>query len=1160
MTETPTKPHAQILTGNAADDDAFAGGGHTRTATALADTISQIGTRDGAIGLEGSWGTGKSMVIKLAAKALPKGKYDLFTFDLWRHQTDNFRRLFLEEFVAWLEQQKYLTTTEVTHAISRIRDRTQTIGTDRFSLYTWPGLVFLLLLALAPIGYSHLTADAPPVFPGAPPIVPDTVFWGLNWPQIITLIVPFLFVVWVIGRAIKLMWNPAWRRGATDRSLLYALSETAMIFSNEKKRETIEQNIRDEDPTAFEFYGLFRDLLSKAQKDKRRIVFVLDNIDRLPRDEVRAAWSQMWAVFSPNPSQIRGPAAHVIAVIPYDRGHVLSAFSGTGEGHAVETSGGDPNIDLFEKTFDRVIRVAPPVTSDWKSFLDAKLVEAFGLQISGEAHLDDRYHLYRILQLALRDKSLMATPRRIISFVNEVGALWVQWGHSIPIVTIGFYVLHREIIEADPTVIAKGLFPQQSLTHLPSAWTDHLAALCFNVEPLHARQVLLADPIAKAFTSIDAGDLNGWKEATGFETTAYEVLDSDAHQWAQSPQILSRAAINLEKVELESSFAKNCWNMLGDSLPSLGSIQEQPAAAFAGLCKIIEHLDTNRAAKAAIFLRNYMSPPANLRPAPEVWAASMVDLFDALERSAGKDTRISFQRDTQPPDDANFCINAAAAFSPTKYSFGALSCRVKPAMIIETLKQTASDAPNIARLAIPELDSLLRPHSKQLNPLIEVIAGILRSPADLLDKGHGDRLGMLAELVEIAGRQKEVRTTLRAVVEDGTLLWHAFTAEKTSVPRAADGLWLIVSAIGTTEHTPPATHPNLGDNTAAIAWYKSIRMSSSGFQEFIDALSAVVSNRGRFSDWTNYAISTGSTAPLFPRVLRKVVEEHDYWIDSNLKWMSDFDRLRETIGQDTTTLLLQQLAEEKIDWRKAIDDVDILNLSPQLARDIAMAPEGQAPSEILKIVDDKLGSLSGEDWLAALSNSTGAVGLLITRVEDSDVVLSPAAFGEAIKKHTLEICVEETRREYRPDWPQICKALPVPNTKTIAFEVLNALATTTSTPTGVAHYIEMYHPIAIKMPLDKNPDAAVGAFLHKLAISPSERVLQFVRQRQKDMKHCLEKASPDEVKALDNTLRGQLRGEDNALVERVRIMIDLLGFEPEQAEEEAANQTDEQHQ
>ncbi|XJN83983.1 P-loop NTPase fold protein [Mesorhizobium terrae] len=178
MTETPTKPHAQILTGNAADDDAFAGGGHTRTATALADTISQIGTRDGAIGLEGSWGTGKSMVIKLAAKALPKGKYDLFTFDLWRHQTDNFRRLFLEEFVAWLEQQKYLTTTEVTHAISRIRDRTQTIGTDRFSLYTWPGLVFLLLLALAPIGYSHLTADAPPVFPGAPPIVPDTVFSG----------------------------------------------------------------------------------------------------------------------------------------------------------------------------------------------------------------------------------------------------------------------------------------------------------------------------------------------------------------------------------------------------------------------------------------------------------------------------------------------------------------------------------------------------------------------------------------------------------------------------------------------------------------------------------------------------------------------------------------------------------------------------------------------------------------------------------------------------------------------------------------------------------------------------------------------------------------------------------------------------------------------
>lgn len=1159
MTETPAKPFAQILTGNAAEDDAFAGGGHTRTATALADTISQIGTRDGAIGLEGSWGAGKSMVIKLATKTLPKGKYDIFTFDLWRHQTDNFRRLFLEEFVSWLEQQKYLTTSEVTHAISRIRDRTQTIGTDRFSLYTWPGLVFLLLLALAPIGYSHLTADAPPVVPGAPPVTPDTVLLGLNGPQIVTLLIPFLFVVWVVARAIKLMRNPAWRRGATDRSLLYALSETAMIFSNEKKRETVQQNIRDEDPTAFEFYGLFRDLLSKAQKDKRRIVFVLDNIDRLPRDEVRAAWSQIWAVFSPNPSQVRGPAAHVMAVIPYDRGHVLSAFNGTSEGGTTAMSGGDPNIDLFEKTFDRVIRVSPPVTSDWKAFLDAKLVEAFGSQISGEAHIDDRYHLYRILQLELRYKNLMATPRRIISFVNEVGALWVQWGHSIPIVTIGFYVLHREMIEADPTVIAKGGFPQQSLAHLPPEWTDHLAALCFNVEPSHARQVLLADPVARAFTSVDPGDLNGWKAVAGFETTTYEVLESDAHQWAQSPQILSRAAINLEKADLESRFAKNCWNMLGNSFASLGSIQEQSAGAFTGLCKVVEHLDSARSVKAAHLLRDYMSPPVNLRPTPTVWATAMANLFDALEKAAGKDARIAFQKDTQLPDDANFCVNVAAAFRPTKYSFSALICRAKPASIIETLKQSVTEAPGVARQAIPELDSLLRPHAKQLNSLIELVGGSLRSPPDISDKGHGDRLGMLAQAFEIAGWQKEVRAVVKTFVDDGTLLWHAFTAEKTSAPRAADGVWLIVNAVGTADHIPPATHPYLGDNTAAIAWYKNIRTSSSDGQEFVDTLADVVARRGKFSDWVNYAISADSTAPLFPRVLKRVVDENRYWVDSNVKWMSDFGRLRDSIGQEAATQLLKGLADEDIDWAKRIDDLDILNLSTQLVRDIAITPEGQAPSEILKIVDDKLASLSTDDWLAALSNSTGAVGLLITRLEDTDMALSPATFGEAIKKHALEICVEETRGEYRSDWPQLCKALPTPNIKTIALEILNALATTTPTPTGVSHYIEMYHPIAAKMPLDKNPDAAVGSFLHKLAISPSEQVLQFVSQRQKDMRNCLDKASPDEVKAVDNTLKGQLRGEDNALMERIRTMMDLLGFEPEQSEEEATDQADEKH-
>lgn len=1146
MGEKQRRPFAQILSGGAADDDAFAGGGHTRTAAALADTICQIKTRDGAIGLEGSWGAGKSMVITLAAKALPKGKYDIFTFDLWRHQTDNFRRLFLEEFVSWLDQRKYLTTGEVTQAISRIRDRTQTIGTDRFSLYTWPGLIFLVLLALAPIGYSLLTADTTLVIEKN-----DAVLLGLSWPQIVTILVPLIFVAWVVLRAFKLTWNPEWRRGSADRSLLYALSETAMIFSNEKKRETIEQNIRDEDPTAFEFYGLFRDLLTKAQKDGRRVVFVLDNIDRLPRDEVRAAWSQIWAVFSPNPSQVQGPAAHVTAVVPYDRGHVLSAFNGpSGESApATELSDtaarNDPNIDLFEKTFDRVIRVSPPVTSDWRAFLDAKLEQAFGEQISGEEHRDDRYHLYRMLQVSLREKNLMATPRRIISFVNEVGALWVQWGHTIPIPSIGFYVLHREVIEANPTVIAKGIFEQQALAHLSPSWTDHLAALCFNVEPSHARQVLLAEPIAKALTSKDAGDLKELKVASGFETTLYEVLASEADQWARGKTTnLSGAATNLEAVELEDGTAKNCWNMLADSLAELGVFDPRTAGALGGLYKIIEHVDATRSIKSAKFLRDYLSPadPTN-RLGPSEWVVAITALFDALEKAAGHEACLAFQQDTKLPDEAGYCVNVAAALRSTNYQFSDLNCSAKPSAMVDALKQSATDAPNITRVAIPQLAQLLRPHqAKLIAPLVEVIAGMLRTPSDVLDKGLGDRLGILIELFAIAKFQKDVRATIKSLVDDGTLLWHAFTAGKSSVPTAADGVWLIVNFVDTARHTPSEAHPYLGSNTEAIAWYENIRTSDNEDQSFVDELINVVIARGSFSDWVENAIA-GNNAPLFVRVLKGLIAKGGYSIDPYFGWMNDYGRLRDSIGPNSAASLLGALAGTNIDWTKAFDDDDIVSLSTELVHEIAVASAGQAPSDILKVVDDKLASMSEEEWLMALSTSAKPVGLLIARLQDADIALPPATFGEAIRMHSLEICVEITRGEYREDWPQLCKALPAANLQSISLEILNGLAKTTPTPIGVSHYIEIYRPIAMKMPFDKNPDAAVGAFLYKLAISPSEPALEFVRERQKDVKQCLDKASPDTATALDNTLNGQLRGDDEALLDRIRTMRDLLGFE-----------------
>ena len=94
-----------ILTDLPSENDEFSGGGHQRTANALADTIVQFEGADRAIGLEGNWGSGKSTIVELAKKQLADTdrahKYHVFTFDLWANQTGHFKRSFLEAFLSW---------------------------------------------------------------------------------------------------------------------------------------------------------------------------------------------------------------------------------------------------------------------------------------------------------------------------------------------------------------------------------------------------------------------------------------------------------------------------------------------------------------------------------------------------------------------------------------------------------------------------------------------------------------------------------------------------------------------------------------------------------------------------------------------------------------------------------------------------------------------------------------------------------------------------------------------------------------------------------------------------------------------------------------------------------------------------------------------------
>ncbi len=84
------KVDRRIIQDEPSDKDLFNGGGHERTAHSLSKAIVRFDRGDSAIGLEGSWGSGKSSVVEMAARKLAekngKGKktYNFFTFDIWK--------------------------------------------------------------------------------------------------------------------------------------------------------------------------------------------------------------------------------------------------------------------------------------------------------------------------------------------------------------------------------------------------------------------------------------------------------------------------------------------------------------------------------------------------------------------------------------------------------------------------------------------------------------------------------------------------------------------------------------------------------------------------------------------------------------------------------------------------------------------------------------------------------------------------------------------------------------------------------------------------------------------------------------------------------------------------------------------------------------------
>lgn len=520
-------PQLRFVLDEAADEDSF--GPHQRVADAIADVI-RSDNRLNVIGLLGPWGSGKSTVVKLIAKKLNEdreedAKHLVFTYDAWLHQSDPPRRAFLETLIKFLCQ-KGLTAdktwrTELDKLSGRIKETT----TTDTPLLTRAGRLILLSLALVPYGSIFVSHDWYKAFQSAPLI---------SWTSILFICGLLIFVSPLV---LALYFSPLKLQEKDD-------DEALSIFLSKQIKKNKKTTVADPDPTAIEFQRIFRKIigLPTLKVQHRKLIFVIDNLDRLPASDALPMWATIRSFFlGAIDSHMLSPSATPTIILPIDERAISSIFP---------SDDGSASASFLAKTFDLTFRITKPVLSGWEGYLNAQLRKVFGSYFEEDwAPTTARfYHQYEGSASEFR-----VTPRSVNRLVNDIGTCWLQWrgDKSITFAAIAYYCVFRA--EIDGNILMATASPKAGIDDVDRNWAKSLAALHYGVEPEAAQQILIDQPLRNAIQTSNQERFDQLTKIQGFWLIFLRLLFQWKDEHLTEPDRVFASAVLISR----SSFASN---------------------------------------------------------------------------------------------------------------------------------------------------------------------------------------------------------------------------------------------------------------------------------------------------------------------------------------------------------------------------------------------------------------------------------------------------------------------------------------------------------------------------------------------------------------------------------------------------------------------------
>lgn len=466
------------------------------------------------VGIDGGWGSGKSNLIGLLEKELKKENFVFFIYDTWGYQEDLQRRSILEALTAYLTEQTNILDKEkwdekLKNLLAKRRE-TVTESIPRLSIGLLVSALALILTPILSILAEHLNKED-----------------SSNWIQYLIVSAPLIMVF-----SLLIFYRyeyKSWKK---------ALSKAFAIYQDKQIENTTNETISESEPTVREFRNWIQEISDDL--DNKKLILVFDNMDRLPTDKVQQLWSSIHLFFAETKYK------NITVIIPFDRQHIINAFKTEDTG---ESSSGKYQCygnDFIDKTFNVVYRVSPPILSDWRSFFQEKITEAFGNDYDRE-ECESVLQIYGLLAQDI-------TPRKIIAFINELVSI-KHLQSDVPDRYIALFILGKSVILKNPiaeitspTYLGATDFLYGNNDNLPK----YIGALVYQIEAETALQVIYTERLKQALDRNDSEIVETISQSPSFDAVLTEVLPTIEN--------LENAILCLYSLDTELSFS--VWNNL----------------------------------------------------------------------------------------------------------------------------------------------------------------------------------------------------------------------------------------------------------------------------------------------------------------------------------------------------------------------------------------------------------------------------------------------------------------------------------------------------------------------------------------------------------------------------------------------------------------------